>query len=47
MECVPGSVRLKDGREQACNKKGRWITIKKEKTIEGGIKRMFPGLTKK
>lgn len=40
-ECVPGNMKEEDGKVYVCNKKGKWESFKKDKTIEGGIRRIF------
>ena len=42
MECVPGNTKEEGGKAYLCNKKGRWQLFKKKRTIEAGIKRLFP-----
>ena len=44
-ECAEGNLKEEDGKVYIC-KKGKWETYKKDKTIEGGIGRIF-GLSPK
>ena len=41
MECVPGNSKEEDGKVYVCTNKGKWRLFEKEKTIEGGIRRIF------
>jgi len=47
MACVPGNMQERNGKVYICNNKGKWVLKVKEVSIQGGIKRLFPGLTKK
>ena len=40
-ECAPGNLKEENGKVYICNKKGKWETYKKDKTIKGGIRRIF------
>ena len=45
-ECVPGNMKEEEGKVYICNKNGKWETFNKDRTIEGGIRRIF-GLPRK
>jgi len=40
-ECVPGEMKQEGGKLYVCNKKGEWESYNKDRTIEGGIDRLF------
>ncbi|MBN2323813.1 MAG: hypothetical protein JXQ30_08760 [Spirochaetes bacterium] len=40
-ECEPGTMKQEEGKLYVCNKKGKWESYKKDRTIEGGIRRIY------
>jgi len=40
-ECAEGNLKEEDGKVYICNSKGKWETYKKDKTIEGGTRRIY------
>lgn len=39
-ECTYASMKVEDGKTYICNKKGKWELYEKDKTIEGGVRRI-------